>query len=187
MEVQLPYIDYNGFQAALDSRFGQDIFTLVLGSGQAVQQFYLRWGDGIPQGTVDQALELAATNAANLLNQVKVRLYDEFDIYAKKLITLKTKPEFTPEEIGQASNWLQNQTNPVPTCVKYVVSLDNISAAEAAQKVVDSGASYQGFIDQVNSIKTQGQGATLDTADLVSCKNTATIYLDQLKNLKQQL
>lgn len=183
MRSELPFIDYAGFQARLDREFGVGVFTFVLGSGDPVQKFYIDYADNTPQTTVNLALDIANANAAELLANTKVRLYDEFEIYSKKLISLKTKPAFTADEINAANTWLQNQSTPPPSIVQYIMALKNLSALAAAQYIVDADTEYQQFIEQVNSVKNAGQAATLATTEFVECKIQAGPYLVQLKNI----
>lgn len=182
MRTEISFIDYGTFQTELDNKFGSGVFTLIIGDDPANQKFYIEY-ENVTQTQLNEALALATENATNLLSAIKVRLYETFISYASRAITIKTKPEYTQVEIDSAYNWLQNQELPCPSCVQFVALSKLITNQQAAQEIVNSPEDYANFTNTVNSIKNTGQTETLATTDIFTCKATATIYLDQLKNL----
>lgn len=183
MYVELPYIDYAGFQDKLDATFGQGVFTLEVAVGNTPQDFYLHWNAGTPQLEVDAAIAMANENAAELLNAVKVRLYSELQLIANRTITLKVRPTYADSEVDLAAQWIANQSSQPPVCVLYTASLRNCTNLEAAEFIVNSSTEYQQFISTVDGIKSAGQAAIFTAATFLDCKTITGPYIEQLKNL----
>lgn len=183
MITLIPIVTQETLQSTLNATFGAGIFEVKVDKNVSPKQCYLEYADNTQQSLIDQAIVLSNENAADVLQTAQLRLYQSLITVANNTIAAKEKPPFTETDVQEATLWLQDQTLPCPGCVLFLSVRDGITTQEAAQYVIDSQTIYQTFIDQVNSIKVNGQNELMNATDIFSCKNIAQTSMDQMKNL----
>lgn len=176
-------VDVRTLQSILDQTFSEGVFTVNNNNITTPPEYYIEYADNTPTQDVNQALAIAQEQVEICLNDTKIRLYQTIQIVANKQISLLSTPIFTNDEIQQASDWLQNQSLPVPACVSYLALSQSMSNVQAAQYIVDSKTYYDGLINQIKTLQTDGQTSVMAATDTYSAKTTATSYMDQIKNI----
>lgn len=177
-------VDVVYLQNTLDESIGVGIFTVKNNKSVTPPEYFIEYADNTPAQQVNQALSIAQTQATDLLNDTKVRLYQAIQITANEQIELLAKPNFTDTQIQQANDWLQNQSQPVPACVSYLALLQSMTNVQAAQYIVDSKTNYDNLINQIKALQNQGQTAVMNTTNTYDAKVTANNYQEQIKNIQ---
>lgn len=180
---KIPYIDYNEFQDKLNAQFGEGVIQLILGNDNSIQEFYLQWAEDTPQNVIAAAINMANANASDILNRTKIRVCDDLTTLVNKVVASKSPPVYSSQELSDVQAWMADQSLPVPFCIDYTSISRNCSRLDAAKFILNSQEEYQNFLNQVESTKIAGQSATINSVDYYSCKESATPYIEQLKNL----
>lgn len=184
MIITLATVDRPTLQQILNNQFGPGVFNVLKTQVSGSLTFELEFNDSVPNDQVDQALVYVQQSVDSLLNQTKVRLYDDLQTMANKLITQKSRPHWSEQDVVAATNWLSNQSGPVPDCVAYNSLRENIDSVTSAQQIRDSESVYQTYIANINAILASGQSAILASSEFSACKSTGAMYMEQLKSLQ---
>lgn len=183
MIVNIDFTDSLSLQNMLNDQFGTEIFYVGTDKSQTPKQLYLEYLDNTPQNLVDQALAIASQQALLTFNDTKIRCYQYLITVSQKQIEKLDKPIYTTVEIQEASSWLQNQTLPVPACVSYTALSFDLTNQQAAQKIVDSQATYDSLSQQIKTLELTGQQQIMNATDTYSAKTIASDYMEQIKNI----
>ena len=176
-------VDVGLLQNILNQTFGSSIFIVGNSNLQTPPEYYIEYSDTTPSQDVDQALLISQEQVELCLNDTKLRLYQTIQIVANKQIASIEIPNFTDAEIQSASDWLQNQSLPVPACVSYLSLVKSITNVQSADYIVNSKTYYNDLINQAKTLQTQGQTAVMDSTDTYSAKIVAGNYMAQIKNI----
>ena len=183
MQIPIDFVDMDSLQVTLNNTFGDGIFTVVVDKNTDPKSYYMYCADNTPQNSVDEATVLAQQNATEMLNSIKINLYNQLQGKVDKAILSKEKPRFNDVEIEEANIWLQDMAEPPPTCVLFLALSLSITNEAAAQQIVTSKSSYENYILQINTIKSVAQGQVLSSTDVFSAKNIATTAIAEIKNV----
>lgn len=174
MRTAIGYVKSNPLQEDLNTIYGVGVFTVEVEYTGDIKNFFLEYADNTPQVDVNGALAMAAQNATDYLNVVKINLYEKLDGKAAKTIAAKNPPVYTTEEVQLTVDWLANQQLPVPGCVQFLALTDGISNIAAAEIVANSIAEYQAYVGAVNAVKTTAQSQVMSAPDVYVAKQIAT-------------
>ena len=183
MQIPINFVDIDVLQVTLNETFGENIFTVVVDKNTTPKSYYLDCDSSTPQNLIDQAVIISNQNATAIFNSIKINIYNQLQGKVDKAILAKEKPVFSDSEIQEATDWLQNMTTPVPTCVVFLSLSLNISNQQAAEKIANSKIDYESYVNQINAIKTTAQSQVLSSADVFDAKNIATLAIAEIKNV----
>lgn len=182
MQAPIGYVKISPLQAELDGLYGAGVFTVGVAGNGDHKNFWLEYGPGVPQQSVDGALAAASTNEATYLGVIKVELYERLAEKAAKIVAARPVPSYTAAEIQSAVDWLADQSQPLPACVQFVALAEGLSNVDAATVVANSMINYNTWVDTVNQIKVARQTAVMASTDVYTAKGNASSAMDQMKS-----
>ena len=183
IKTRIAFVDYITLQNELDNSFGTGVFTIIVDKDGDYREYFLEYEDTVDQLLVDQALIMTTNDAIDFLKRTKLKSYSKIEYQATKVLEQYNKPKFTPVDVQQATDWLADQSTPVPASVLYVAMNNSISDVDAATLIIDADENYDAFVTSVSTIKHSGQAQIMQSIDVNVCKQETTIVMDQLKNL----
>lgn len=184
--VSVLLADISVMQPMLDQEFGVNVFIInrIINQELEWKEYFLTYDDSVPQATVDQAVQFVNKYHSEILNDKKIRWYTKMqDIVQEKTVEL-TIYKFTPQEMSETQQWLDNTSLPVPGCVMFISLKNNLTLAQAATYIINSDANYQNLVSQLNAILLTFQN-NLMASDLRGIKPLVDQTLAEINNFPQ--
>lgn len=183
IKVDVLQSDISIMQPILDQKFGTNVFIIdrTIDPVTGFKDYFLTCDDSVSQNLVDEAIQTVNDNHMELLRNKKVRSFEKIKFLINYALTELDKNKISDEEIAEANHWLNNQTEPVPSCVMYIVLKDNVSTQVAAQIIVDSKTNYDASVAQLKSLQTNYQNQMID-ANLRDFKILTDETMAQINN-----
>lgn len=183
IKVDVLQSDISIMQPILDQNFGTDTFIIdrTIDPVTGFKNYFLTCDDSVPQNIVDQAVQAVNDNHMELLRNKKVRSFEKIKMLISYALSELDKNKVSELEIAEATYWLNNQSEPVPSCVMYIVLKDNVSTQAAAQTIVDSKVIYDEKVAQLKSLQTNYQNQMID-ANLQTFKALTDAAMAQINN-----
>lgn len=183
IKVDVLQSDISIMQPILDQNFGTDTFIIdrTIDPVTGFKNYFLTCDDSVPQNIVEQAVQAVNDNHMELLRNKKVRSFEKIKTLISYALSELDKNKVSDLEIAEANYWLNNQSEPVPSCVMYIVLKDNVSTQVAAQTIVDSKIIYDENVAQLKSLQTNYQNQMID-ANLQTFKALTDAAMAQINN-----
>lgn len=183
IKVDVLQSDISIMQPILDENFGAGIFTIdrTIDPITGFKNYYITCGNNVPQNIIDEAVQAVNDNHMELLRNKKVRSFEKIKMLINYTISELDKNRVSDQEIAEATYWLNNQTEPVPSCVMYIVLKDNVSTQAAAQTIVNSKINHDENVAQLKSLQTNYQNQMID-ANLQAFKALTDAAMAQINN-----
>jgi len=185
IQILIKFVDVDLLQDTMDQTFGINVFQIMIDKSSLPKTCSLSYDENLDQTTVDQAMILVETEVVRVLSKTKVRLYENIDILAEKLLYQNPVFSFSEADYQIASNWLNDTMQPCPDIVILESLSNSISTIESAQTIVNKWESYQLKLTQLNNLRITGKRDILAATELIELKTVATATFDQMKNLFQ--
>lgn len=183
IKVDVLQSDISIMQPILDQNFGTDTFIIdrTIDPVTGFKNYFLTCDDSVPQNIVTQAVQAVNDKHMELLRNKKVRSFEKIKMLINYALSELDKNKVSELEIAEATYWLNNQSEPVPSCVMYIVLKDNVSTQAAAQMIVDSKITYEENVAQLKLLQINYQNQMIN-ANLQTFRALTDAAMVQINN-----